>query len=73
MSNAVLCGVRSRQQKYCVRDSTRKILNMAEIFKGGKTNEKDCVDNFIVGFDLRIGRVPTSLVVVSWRRPWWSP
>ena len=46
---------------------------MVKIFKGGKINEKDCVDDFIVGFDFGVGRVP---LVASWRwpwRPWWRP
>ncbi len=47
---------------------------MGKIFKGGNINEKDCVDDFIVGFDYGVGRVP---LVASWRRPrwwpWWRP
>ena len=33
-------------------------------------NEKDCFDDFIVGFDFGVGRVP---LVASWRWPWWRP
>ena len=47
---------------------------MVKIFNGGEIDEKDCVDDFIVGFDLGVGRVP---LVVSWRWPrwwpWWRP
>jgi hypothetical protein len=43
---------------------------VVKIFKGGEINEKDCVDDFIVGFDYGIGRVP---LVASWRWPWWQP
>jgi hypothetical protein len=37
---------------------------VVKIFKGGEINEKDCVDDFIVGFGYGIGRVP---LVASWR------
>jgi len=43
---------------------------VVKIFKGGEINEKDCVDDFIVGFGYGIGRVP---LVASWRWPWWRP
>ena len=43
---------------------------MVKIFKGGGINEKDCVDDFIVGFDFGVGRVP---LVASCRSPWWRP
>jgi len=33
-------------------------------------NEKDYVDDFIVGFDFGAGRVP---LVASWRWSWWWP
>jgi hypothetical protein len=44
--------------------SRRKIWNVVKIFKGGKIDEKDCVDDFVVGFDFGVGRVP---LVASWR------
>jgi hypothetical protein len=37
---------------------------VVKIFNGGEINEKDCVDDFIVGFDFGVGRV-LSLVVAS--------
>jgi len=43
---------------------------VVNIFKGGEINEKDCVDDLIVGFDYGVGRVP---LVASWRWPWWRP
>jgi hypothetical protein len=43
---------------------------VVKIFKGGEINEKDCVDDFIVGFDYGVGRVP---LVASWRWPRWRP
>jgi hypothetical protein len=36
------------------------------IFKGGEMNEKDCFDDFIVGFGFGVGRVS---LVASPRRP----
>jgi hypothetical protein len=36
------------------------------MFKGGEMNEKDCFDDFIVGFGFGVGRVP---LVASPRRP----
>ena len=30
---------------------------MVKIFKGGEMNEKDCFDDFIVGFSFGVGRV----------------
>jgi hypothetical protein len=35
-----------------------KNLNSGKMFKGGEMNEKDCFDDFIVGFDFGVGRVP---------------
>jgi hypothetical protein len=43
----------------------KKNKKVVKIFKGGEINEEDCVDDFIVGFDYRVGRVP---LVASW--PW---
>jgi hypothetical protein len=34
-----------------------------KIFKGDEINEKDCVDDFIVGFDYGVDRVPPSPLV----------
>jgi len=52
----------------------KKNLNVVKIFKRGQINEKDCVDDFIAGFDYGVGRVP---LVASWWwawwRPWWRP
>ena len=30
---------------------------MTNIFKGGEKNEKDCVDDYFVGFDFGVGRL----------------
>ena len=35
---------------------------MVKIFKGGEMNEKDCFDDFIVGFSFGVGRMLASLV-----------
>ena len=35
-----------------------KIKNVVKIFKGGEMNEKDCFDDFIVGFGFGVGRMP---------------
>jgi hypothetical protein len=43
---------------------------VVKIFKGGQINEKDCVDDFIVGIDFGVGRVP---LVASWWWPRWQP
>ena len=43
---------------------------MVKIFKGGQINEKNCVGNFIPGFDYGAGRVP---LVASWWWPWRWP
>jgi hypothetical protein len=40
------------------------------MLKGGETNEKDCFDDFIVGFDFGVGRVP---LVASPRPSLWPP
>jgi len=33
---------------------------VVKIFKGGEKNEKDCFDDFVVGFCFRDGRMPPS-------------
>jgi hypothetical protein len=48
----------------------KKNLKSGKIFKGGQINEKDCVDDFIVGIDFGVGRVP---LVASWWWPRWQP
>jgi len=43
----------------------KKNLKCGQIFKGGERNEKDCVDDFIVGFGFGIGGVSSSPFLVS--------
>jgi hypothetical protein len=47
-----------------------KNLSYGKMFKRGEMNEKDCFDDFIVGFGFGVGRVP---LVASPRPSLWLP